>query len=99
MMSPGSSVKYVEQYVIRRATEKYMSAVEADCIVSPLTMHWILRSWGSGISSVVIRVGPTGQNVSSDFARTHWPSDAWKSRAETSLHAVYPRTCSSARSA
>src|SRR6266487_195951 len=88
MTSPGSRVNDAEHQLIRWLTGKYMSAVEADWVGEPLMMHWILRPFGSGISSAVTSTGPIGQNVSSDLARTHWPSAACRSRAETSLHAV-----------
>ena len=58
----------------------------------------------SGTWSAGTRKGPVGRNVGRLLARSQSPPRAlcwggnWRSRALTSLHTVYPATCSIARS-
>ncbi len=83
--SPASSVKLCEQKLISSATPKIISEVLESWTISPLTFVVSLRFCGS---STWTSSEPSGQNVSSDFARTHCPSANCRSRALTSLATV-----------
>ena len=72
-------------YAMISATPKTMFAVVESCIVSPFRIARIASACGSGTSSRGHERGPTGQNVSGDLPRVHWPSANCRSRAETSL--------------
>ena len=72
-------------YSIRSATPKTMFAVVDSCTVSPFRTARIESACGSGTSSRGTSRGPTGQNVSGDLPRVHWPSANCRLRAETSL--------------
>ena len=74
---------------------KIRFAVVESWSVSPETIARIRRACGSGTSDRGTS-GPTGQNVSGDLPRVHWPSANWRSRAETSFATTYPRTASNA---
>ena len=67
------------------ATEKIIWLVEESCIVSPLSTQRMASACGSSISSRGTSRGPTGQKVSGDLPRVHWPSPNCRSRALTSL--------------
>ena len=69
--SPGNRVVPVETKLMISATEYSICAVALDWQVSPSTRHMIDSRCGSGISSVVVRDGPTGENVSKDFPLVH----------------------------
>ena len=49
-------------------------------------------------SSPTATYGPSGHAPSNPFARVHWSSLRWMSRAVTSLPTVYPKTFPSAAS-
>ena len=93
--SPGSSVMRgrrprdegpdVEEHVRRRSG------------LPERPVHERLEDEARGSTSVSI-AGPSGQNVSKPFARHHWPSVFWRSRAVTSSAHVTPRTTSRHRS-
>ena len=67
------------------ATEKTMFAVVESWSTSPLTRQRIASACGSSTSSRGTSRGPTGQKVSGDLPRVHWPSANCRSRALTSL--------------
>src|SRR6187431_3051172 len=71
MTVPGGSVVLPLRYSISAGTSKIMSAVVESCTRSPLSNVEIRRRFGSGISSVVTRHGPSGANVSKNFPRHH----------------------------
>ena len=82
--SPGSSVIACETNAITSATPKIMFEVFESCIVSPFRIARIGSACGSGTSLAGTR-SPTGRKVSSDFPRTHCPSENCRSRPETSF--------------
>ena len=84
MRSPGSSVVVCDTYAITSSTPKMRFAVVESCSTSPLTIARIASACGSEISSRGV-IGPTGQNVSGDLPRVHWPSENCRSRALTSF--------------
>jgi hypothetical protein len=63
---------------------KMRFAVVESCIVSPFKIARMPSACGSPTSAAGTS-GPTGQNVSGDLPRVHWPSENWRSRAETSF--------------
>ena len=71
-------------------TSKIMSSVFQSCITSPFNTVRIESVLGSGISSVVTMLGPSGQNVANVLPRHHWPPPPFRcqSRADTSLAQV-----------
>ncbi|CAM5677553.1 hypothetical protein SCYAM73S_03210 [Streptomyces cyaneofuscatus] len=72
-------------WTIRSSMERTMSLVRPSCRCSPLTVAWMVRSWGSRSVSTQ---GPSGQEVSKPLARAHCFSRACTSRAVTSLAQV-----------
>ena len=70
---------------ISSATEKIMSAVEESWRTSPFTSARMPSACGSGTSAAGTSSGPTGQNVSNDFARVNCRSARCRSRALTSF--------------
>src|SRR4051794_10551941 len=82
--SPGSSVIACEMNETTSATPKIWFDVFESCIVSPFRIARIGSACGSGTSLAGTR-SPTGRKVSRDLPRTHWPSENWMSRPETSL--------------
>src|SRR5690606_6918995 len=87
--SPGRSVITLVMNWRISATPNTMSTLNPAWRTSPLTRQMI-ASRSSGSSSVSI-AGPSGQKVSKPFARVHCPSLRCRSRAVTSLAAVYPK--------
>src|SRR5205807_5452736 len=82
--SPGTSVIAWLTNATTSRTPKIWFDVFESCIVSPLRTARIGSACGSG-TSLAGTSSPTGRKVSSDLPRTHWPSENWRSRAETSL--------------
>jgi hypothetical protein len=74
-------------------TGKIMSAVEPLWRVWPFTRH---STVSASIASPVTTTGPTGQKVSMPFARVHWPSFFWRSRAVMSPAIVQPKIAETA---
>ena len=63
--------------------EPVESAVLASWRASPFSRQRMRSACGSGTRSAGTSSGPTGQKVSNDFPRVHWPSANWMSRELT----------------
>ena len=87
---PGTSVVLPLRNSMIRGTSKIMSEVVQSCSVTPLMWVAIFRLLGFLISSVVTSTGPSGQKVSKNLPRHHWPppNRSCQSRADTSLQHV-----------
>ena len=87
---PGSSVVLPLRNSMSVGTSKIMSLVFQSCIVLPLRRVWMRSAFGSGISSLSTRHGPSGANVSKVLPRHHWLPPRWicQSRALTSFAQV-----------
>src|SRR5581483_4954623 len=83
--SPGSSVNTFETNDTRWGTLKMRSRVFPSWITSPFSRCTTRRPPPSPSSATGTHVSPSGQNVSKPFARVHWLSECWMSRAETSF--------------
>ena len=79
--SPGSSVIACETHATSVGTSKIIPTSSPTAVTAPSTSVSRRRSDGSTSVSIA---GPSGQNVSKPFARHHWPSVFWRSRAVTS---------------
>jgi hypothetical protein len=80
--SPGSSVKAVEACATSSRTPKMRSLVRESWSGSPFSRWTMRRSPASPSSATETSAGPSGQKVSNDFARSHWTSRCWRSRAD-----------------
>ena len=89
MIAPARSVIVSLRLLTIVATSKIMSAVDDDCIVSPLIVVVSRSAFGSGTSSAVVIHGPIGANVSKLLPRANCPPlsrfSFCQSRALTSL--------------
>jgi hypothetical protein len=56
-------------------TLKIISSVPVSCLFSPLTFVQYFSFCGSGINFGETIHGPTGANLSKDFAYPNWPPD------------------------
>src|ERR1700730_5087575 len=92
MTSPGCRVIPWVMNSISCGMGKIMSDTGALWRSSPLTWVSMRSADTSAISSEVTRIGPSGQNVSSDLPRIHCRSPSWRSLALMSLSTVYPAT-------
>ena len=79
--SPGSSVIVSRRKSTICGTEKMRSLVRESWRSSPLIHVRSARSPGSETSSAVVIQGPNGHEPSKPFARVHWRSARWRSRA------------------
>ena len=69
--SPGNRVQNFEHHETISSVLNTNCLVLESCLVTPLTIHFKFKWWGSAISSGVTIEGPIGQNPFIAFPRSH----------------------------